>query len=63
MDAVWNVIEITDPPRARIVGKHYHFRRNGKLWRVSAMTDSGREFFGKVLPAMERAIATMAFGL
>lgn len=63
MDAVWNVIEITDPPQARIVGKQYHFRRNGKLWRVSAMTDSGRHFFGNVLPAMDQAIATIAFGL
>jgi len=63
MDAVWNLIEITDPPQARIIGKHYHFRRNSKLWRVSAMTDSGRNFFDQVLPAMDQAIATLAFRL
>lgn len=63
MEAVWNVIEITDPPQARVIGKHYHFVRNGKLWRVSAMTDSGKEFFAKLLPVMDQAIATLAFGL
>lgn len=62
MNAVWNLIEITNPPQARLVGKHYHFRRNGKLWRISAMTDSGREFFDKVLPVMEKSISTIAFG-
>jgi len=63
MDSVWNLIEITDPPQARIIGKHYHLRRNGKLWRISAMTDSGKAFFETVLPAMEKSIATLAFGL
>lgn len=62
MNAVWNLIEITNPPQARLIGKHYHFRRNGKLWRISAMTDSGKEFFDKVLPIMEKSIATIAFG-
>lgn len=61
MVAVWNLVEITDPPQARIIGKHYHFVRNGKLWRVSAMTDNGKDFFATVLPTMEKAIATIAF--
>ena len=63
MDAVWNLIEITDPPQARIIGKHYHFRRDGKLWRVTAMTDSGKDFFATVLPTMDNTISTIAFGL
>jgi len=63
MEAVWNLIEITDPPQARIIGKHYHFVRNGKIWRVSAMTDSGKDFFATVLPIMDKAILTIAFGL
>jgi hypothetical protein len=63
MEAVWNLIKITETPQARIIGKHYHFRRNGKLWRISAQTDSGKEFFATILPAMEKSISTFAFGL
>jgi hypothetical protein len=63
MNAVWNLFEITEPAQARIIGKHYHLRRNGKLYRVSIQTDSGKDFFDAVLPIAEKSISTLAFGL
>ncbi len=61
--AVWNLIEITDPPQARMIGKHYHFVQGKYLYRVTAMTGSGSKFFRVVLPIMEKSISTLAFGL
>lgn len=61
--AVWNLIEITDPPQARSIAKHYHFVRGSILYRVTAITDSGAAFFQEVLPIMEESIGTLAFGL
>jgi hypothetical protein len=63
MDAVWNLFEITEPPQARIIGKHYHLRRNGRLYRISIQADSGKSFFNAILPTAEKSIATLAFGL
>ncbi|MEI6277916.1 MAG: hypothetical protein WCQ16_00875 [Verrucomicrobiae bacterium] len=62
-DAVWNMIEITDPPQARSIAKHYHFIQGATLYRVSAMSDSGTTFFNANLPAMENSISSLAFGL
>jgi hypothetical protein len=61
-EAVWNMVEITDPPQARSFAKHYHFIRGTTLYRVSAMSDSGESFFNANLPLMEEAIGTLAFG-
>jgi hypothetical protein len=61
--AVWNLIEITDPPQVKMIGKHYHFVQGKHLYRVTAVTDSGSEFFRTVLPTMEKSISTLAFGL
>ncbi len=60
---VWNFVEVMDPPQAKMVGKHYNFIRGRYLYRVSAMADSGMNFYKEVLPKMEAAIATLAFGL
>jgi hypothetical protein len=60
-DAVWNIIEATEPEDSRIIGKFYHFRRDGQLWRFAASTDCGREFFDAMLPSMEQAIASASF--
>jgi len=61
IDAVWNIVEVTDPPEARIIGKHYYFRRGKALLRLTAMTDSGSEFFVAALPALEEVIASLKF--
>lgn len=61
-NAVWNLVEITDPPQARSIAKHYHFIQGSTLYRVSAMSDSGVTFFMGNLPLMEQSIATLAFG-
>ncbi len=61
-DAVWNTVEITAPPQARSLAKHYHFIQGSTLYTVSAISDSGEAFFTANLPLMDEAISTLAFG-
>jgi hypothetical protein len=61
--AVWNMIDVSKPPQAAMLAKHYHIVKNKHLYRISAVTDRDYQFFKKQLPIMEKAIGTLAFGL
>lgn len=61
--AVWNTIDVTDPPQAAMLAKHYHLVKNSRLYRITAATDRDYQFFAKQLQIMENAIRTFAFGL
>ena len=61
--AVWNIVEIYDPPQAAMFAKHYHLLRGTTLFRITAMTVHDKSFFDTQLSIMDAAISTFSFGL